>query len=278
MTAKTTLPTALQTILDAARGGRIVALTGAGISAESGIPTFRGEEGYWVVGGRNYQPEEMATQVMFGRRPRDLWSWYLFRRSICRAAKANPGHTAMVTLEKALGDRFTLVTQNVDGLHLRAGNTLERTWQIHGNIDYMRCTTPCTRTLFELPDGFEGWERGRTPTDAEWTRLVCPKCGTAARPHVLWFDEYYDEEWYRFESSIRVSQTADLLLVVGTAGATNLANQMVQVTARAGGAIVDVNPAANPFSRVAERLPNGFAAQGPSGEWLPRIARYLLAQ
>ncbi len=101
--------------------GKVVALTGAGISAESGIPTFRGTDGYWVVGSRNYMPQEMATREMFERAPEEVWRWYLYRFGVCRHAAPNAGHAALVRLERALGDRFTLVTQNIDGLHRRAG-------------------------------------------------------------------------------------------------------------------------------------------------------------
>src|SRR5690606_10651146 len=111
--------------------GRILVLTGAGISAESGIPTFRGEEGYWRIGSRNYYPEELATRAAFSRMPDEIWGWYLYRRSVCRAASPNAGHLALAELERGLverneGDRFLLVTQNIDGLHLRAGNSLAR--------------------------------------------------------------------------------------------------------------------------------------------------------
>src|SRR5512138_2460273 len=114
-----------------AKDGKVVALTGAGISAESGIPTFRGAEGYWVVGSRNYMPQEMATLEMFERAPEEVWRWYLYRFGICRDASPNAGHAALVSLEDALGDRFTLVTQNIDGLHRRAGS--RRVYTIHGD-------------------------------------------------------------------------------------------------------------------------------------------------
>ena len=114
----------------AARGA-VVALTGAGISAESGIPTFRGEEGIWVVGSRHHVPQEMATRAMFDARPDEVWRWYLHRFGVCGAAAPNAGHRALVALERALGERFTLVTQNIDGLHRRAGS--RRVLAIHGD-------------------------------------------------------------------------------------------------------------------------------------------------
>ena len=118
-------------------------LTGAGISAESGIPTFRGPEGYWRVGSRNYRPMELATREAFERMPEEVWRWYLYRRAVCRAAAPNPAHRALVDAERRLGDRFLLVTQNVDGLHRRAGSDPARTFEIHGNIDLWRCADDC---------------------------------------------------------------------------------------------------------------------------------------
>ena len=115
--------------------GPLVFLTGAGISAESGIPTFRGPEGFWRVGSRNYHPQEMATARAFSSMPDEVWRWYLHRRGVCRAAAPNAAHQALVQLDERLGERFRLVTQNVDGLHLRAGGDPARIYQIHGNID-----------------------------------------------------------------------------------------------------------------------------------------------
>ena len=154
-------------------GGDLVVLTGAGISAESGIPTFRGPEGYWTVGSREYRPEEMATFAMFSRFPEDVWQWYLYRLGVCRRAEPNAGHRAVKTMEDLLGDRFLLITQNVDGLHLRAGNSLERTYQIHGNIDYMRCAAGCSGDLFPVPDSIEPKTKDEPLTDAERESLKC---------------------------------------------------------------------------------------------------------
>src|SRR4249920_3618046 len=113
-----------------ARGGLAVALTGAGVSAESGIPTFRGKEGYWSVGAREYHPQELATHEAFTTMPWDVWAWYLYRRAVCRAAAPNAGHDAIVGWDAREGDRFALVTQNVDGLHRRAGSPGARTFAI----------------------------------------------------------------------------------------------------------------------------------------------------
>jgi len=257
------------------RAGRVVALTGAGISAESGIPTFRGKEGFWVVGSRNYMPQEMATHAMFMIRPEEVWRWYLYRFGVVRHAEPNAGHRALVDLERALGDRFTLVTQNIDGLHRRAGSSEERTYCIHGDAAWVRCNYDCGAGRLPLPD--MGVRDAATPFGEEDRRkLTCPKCGNWLRPHVLWFDEYYDEENYRFESTMRAAREADLLLVVGTSGATNLPMRVGETCFATGAALVDVNPEENPFSDLAEQSPRGFFARGTATERLPDIVRALV--
>jgi len=256
-------------------GGTLVALTGAGISAESGIPTFRGKEGYWTVGSTEYHPQEMATHAMFSREPEEVWAWYLYRRTVCRAAGPNEGHRAVVDMEQALGDRFLLLTQNVDGLHLRAGNSPGRTFQIHGNIDFARCDADCGQAIFALPDDLSDKEKGAGITDEERGILRCPSCGGWARPHVLWFDECYDEEHFRFDSSMRAAVAASVLLVVGTSGATNLPMQVGQAALRHGALIIDVNPEPNPFSSMATRAETGYYLQGGGGDMLPAIAACL---
>ncbi|MGE0487913.1 MAG: NAD-dependent deacetylase [Vulcanimicrobiota bacterium] len=243
---------ALKDLLARAGGERIVVLTGAGVSAASGVPTFRGEEGYWTVGSQHYHPTELATNQAFSQMPDDVWSWYLYRRGVCRQAEPNSAHLACVALEQALGDRFLLVTQNVDGLHLRAGNSLERTYQVHGNIDFMRCWNDCTPGFVPIPEGVPFKQRGESLDDHDRRLLVCPKCGGLARPHVLWFDECYDEAHFRFHSSLEATLTCGALVVAGSSGATNLPMQMAVMVSGRGGVMIDINPEANPFARMAE--------------------------
>src|SRR5690606_30740717 len=131
--------------------GRCLFLTGAGISAESGVPTFRGEDGYWVVGSRPYHPRELATRQAFVRMPGAVWGWSLHRLRVCPGALPNPAHAALAEPAPALGERFLLVTHNVDGLHLRAGSPRESTYGVHGNIAYMRCARGC-EGLWSVPD------------------------------------------------------------------------------------------------------------------------------
>lgn len=262
--------------------GLIVTVTGAGVSAESGVPTFRGEEGYWRIGSRNYFPEELATRAAFSQMPDEIWGWYLYRRSVCRAASPNAGHLALAELERGLvehgeGDRFLLVTQNVDGLHLRAGNTPARTYQIHGNLDYMRSLRDDDTQIFPLPKELgERWQRGRAIGPEQREQLVCPHEQTLARPHVLWFDESYDEARYRFRSTLEAVERASLVLVVGTSGLTNLPSMIVHRTAERRVPLLVINRDPSPYSSMAERIPSGLFVQGPAGEVLPPLVNYLL--
>lgn len=262
--------------------GSILTLTGAGVSAESGVPTFRGEEGYWRIGSRNYFPEELATREAFARMPDEIWGWYLYRRSVCRAASPNAGHLALAELERGLverneGERFLLVTQNVDGLHLRAGNTPARTYQIHGNLDYMRPQADHDTSIFPLPRELgDVWPKGRAIGPEQRELLVCPHDGRPARPHVLWFDESYDEERFRLHSALAAVERASLVLVVGTSGATNLPSMIVRRTVARGVPLLVLNRDSSPFSNMAGQVPNGRFVQGPAGELLPPLVNFLL--
>ena len=263
----------------AAEAGGVVVLTGAGISAESGIPTFRGPEGYWTVGSREYHPQEMATHAMFRREPEAVWAWYLYRRGVCHAAEPNPGHRALVDLERFLGDRFVLVTQNVDGLHLRAGSTPARTYQVHGNIDHMRCGVDCGPEIRPVPAAIPAKPRGAPLDDAERKLLRCPSCGGWARPQILWFDECYDEEHFRYDSAIAAAAGAALLLVVGTSGSTTLPLQVGAIVARRGAILIDVNPEPNPFADLAEQGARGLALRGSAALVLPDlVGRWIEAE
>lgn len=263
-------------LLESCREGSVLVLTGAGISAESGIPTFRGSEGYWVEGSTHYQPMELATAAAFERVPETVWAWYLHRRAVCRAARPNAAHDALVRLEQAFGSRFLLVTQNVDGLHLRAGNTPERTYCIHGDIDRMRCARECDGRIVPIPDDVPTvWPRGRALDPETARKLVCPTCGGRARPHVLWFDESYDEPRFRFESTRRASMSYGLLIVVGTTGATNLPLQVGYAFARRRAPMLVINPEENPFSELLDRGVGAYVA-GTAGDLVPRTVDVLL--
>ena len=256
------------------RQNRLVVLSGAGISAESGIPTFRGPEGYWTVGSREYRAEEMATFNMFQKQPDEVWQWYLYRLGVCRNAKPNAAHFAVVELEQMLNDRFFLITQNVDGLHLEAGSSTTRTYQIHGNINYMRCAVECTDETFNIPNVVTPKSKDQPLSNVERHALRCPHCGGRTRPHVLWFDEYYDEAHYRYDSSIRAAINTDILLIVGTSGATNLPMQVGTLAAQRGALLIDVDPTPNPFSKLAQQS-GGVFAQGAAGDILPKLVAMM---
>lgn len=255
--------------------GRITVLTGAGISAESGIPTFRGPEGYWTVGSVHYQPEQISNYAMFCRQPSEVWKWFLYRRGVCSAAEPNPGHLALAAMEGLLADRFTLITQNVDGLHLRAGSGLDRTLQIHGNLNYMRCDAGCSKQVCLIPAAVPAKSRGESISPTEWALLTCPDCGGPARPHVLLFDECYDESYYRFETALRVAAETSLLIVVGTEGATTLPNHIVECVQGHGGTIIDVNIQRNRFSLSAEASPRGMFIEGTASSVLTHTLTQL---
>ena len=250
-------------------------LTGAGISAESQIPTFRGPEGYWTVGSRVYQPQEMATFQMFQINPRAVWQWYLYRLGVCRQAVPNAGHYALVEMEPLFPERFTLVTQNVDNLHLRAGQHAENTYEIHGNIFYVRCSNECERRIYPMPASISGKARDEAVSDREWQRLHCENCGHLLRPHVLWFDETYNESYYRLESTMKAAGKTDILIIVGTSGATNLPNQVVSQVYHRGGVIIDINIEPNSFSRLADGYGRGMSIRQPSSMALPWMLEWF---
>ncbi|MEX2354012.1 MAG: Sir2 family NAD-dependent protein deacetylase, partial [Gammaproteobacteria bacterium] len=236
---------------------QITVLTGAGISAESGIPTFRGPEGYWTVGSSNYHPQEMATNAMFMRDPDEVWKWYLYRLSVYRHARPNPGHLALVEMERLLGDRFTLITQNIDNLHLLAGNSPARTLQIHGNIYQMRCSVDCRQTTWPLPLALLPREKDQVLSSADRQLLSCPDCGMRTRPHVLWFDECYDEQHFRFDTALAVAAKTDVLVIAGTSGATTLPNLIANIVYRNRRTIIDINIEESPFTGLALNSLNG---------------------
>jgi len=251
--------------------GHITILTGAGISAESGIPTFRGPEGYWTVGSKEYHPQEMATYRMFMQKPDEVWRWYLYRIGVCGKAEPNQGHHSLVEMEKLFKNRLTLITQNVDNLHIRAGSGLENTFQIHGNIFFMRCSNECTLKIYPVPEDLIGRTKDQIITEKDRRLLKCPDCGRRTRPHVLWFDEIYNEHYYRYHSSLKVAGETALLIVVGTSGATNLPNQVVWAVENNGGIIIDINIEKNPFSDLALKSQRGFFIKQPSSKALPSI-------
>lgn len=259
-----------------ARSGRVVVLTGAGVSAESGIPTFRGKEGYWTVGAREYHPQELATREAFDTMPWEVWAWYLYRRGVCRRAEPNAAHVALVRLANILPARFALVTQNVDGLHRRAGSPESQSYAIHGDISLMRCVDECAVDRWPIPETVPDFAKGEAVPDEVRRLLVCPRCGAMARPHVLWFDESYDEPRYHLDTVRRLATQTTLLVVVGTSAQTNLPWQVVSLAERVGATIVDVNLEDNPFGDIAARS-GGVVRQSAAGA-VPMIVDHLMLE
>ncbi len=269
---------ALDSLLARRAPERVVVITGAGVSAESGIPTFRGKEGYWVVGSKEYHPQEMATLAAFLKMPRECWRWYLYRRTVCRGAEPNPAHHALVELEQKLGDRFTLITQNVDGLHLRAGNSQARTLEVHGNANFMRVHEDGEDAeLLRIPDQVQIHEREQPLGDEHWD-LLRDGQGRRTRPHILWFDEYYVEPLYRSDSAIAAAAQCDLIVVAGTSGAAAIPYHAVAEALRHGATMIDINPDENPFSEQADSLvarERGMWLRGSAAQWMPELVARL---
>ncbi|HSG06906.1 MAG TPA: NAD-dependent deacylase [Longimicrobiales bacterium] len=239
-------------LLTAAR--RVVVLTGAGISAESGVPTFRGEQGLW----KSYAPEDLATPGAFQRNPRLVWEWYGWRREKVAGCAPNPGHLALA--RRALAGGMLLVTQNVDGLHEMAaraeagdadpGPALPL--ELHGALFRDRCTRCGRRSP----------ATGRVDASRLETLPRCRTCNALARPDVVWFGELLDAA--ALGRAFEEAGLADVCLVVGTSALVHPAASIPAITLNGGGVVVEVNPEATPVSdyarvsvraRAAEALP-----------------------
>jgi NAD-dependent deacetylase len=209
---------------------RVIVLTGAGISAESGIPTFRGAGGLW----EKYKPEELATPQAFNKNPELVWRWYDYRRQKIAQAEPNRGHEILAELEKRW-EGFYLITQNVDGLHQRAGS--RKVIELHGNIWKVRCTS-CT---------YEGYNYEVPLRDIP---PRCPNCGGILRPGVVWFGEPlpYDA----LNTAYSLSREADLFMVVGTSALVYPAAELPLVAKEMGAFLIEVNPEETPLSPYAD--------------------------
>ncbi|MFP2964033.1 NAD-dependent deacylase [Myxococcus sp. 1LA] len=233
----------------------LLVLTGAGVSAESGVPTFRGMGGLW----EDQPVEAVASPEGFRKDPALVWRFYSERRKGAAAVHPNPGHDAFVAWERHLGDRFLLATQNVDGLHTRAGS--QRVVEMHGNLFKTRCSS-CERPPF---DDATVYPVGSVPE--------CDACGKRLRPHIVWFGEYLDPaDLERIESFALQGATSGRLvfLAAGTSGAVFPAAGIVDRVRRAGGEtwLVNLDPAEN-SSRFEHRI------VGKSGEVLPGLAKLI---
>jgi len=225
-----------------------VILTGSGTSAESGVPTFRdAQDGLWA----QYRPEDLATPEAFERDPGFVWDWYEWRRSIVADVEPNPGHLAIAELQARL-PRVTLITQNVDGLHQRAGS--RDVIEFHGNIMRSRCSVE--HRVVEAP------------RDADSSPPPCPNCGAPIRPDVVWFGEAIPEA--ALEDALRAVTDCDVIVVVGTSAQVQPAASLAAQAGALGATLVEINPEATPLSARAD-----ITMRGPSGELLPQIVRAL---
>jgi len=222
----------------------ITVLTGAGISADSGVPTFRGAEGLW----RNFHAEDLATPEAFARDPRLVWEWYNWRRELIATKQPNPAHIALVELERRAHDTFWLITQNVDGLHRTAGS--QRLSEIHGNIWKVRCTG-C----------------GDISENREVPLPLLPKCQLChalLRPHIVWFGEsLWEEDLRRCDEAL---QTCNLLLVIGTSGVVYPAAGFASVAKEVGALVIEINLESTPQSDLVD-----LSLQGRAKDLVPLL-------
>ena len=246
MTIETVIPEAL---IEALRSSRhVCVLTGSGISAESGVPTFReAQTGLW----ERFDPHELATPEAFLRDPVLIWNWYRWRRDLVAKVKPNSGHRALVDLQAQVRD-FTLITQNVDGLHQRAGS--QNVIEFHGNLFEDRCIVEdCVVT---------------EDYDASATVPTCPACGSNLRPGVVWFGEAIPQN--ALQDSMTAASSCDLFLSIGTSSLVWPAAGLADAARAAGATIVEVNPDTTPLSNATD-----FQLNGNAGTILPELLERL---
>ncbi len=225
---------------------KLFVLTGAGISAESGIPTFRGKDGLW----KNYSATDLATPEAFNRNPELVWEWYRWRQDIISKAKPNPAHYALVDLEN-LFDEFLLLTQNVDNLHQQAG--LKNILELHGNIFRTRCLE-CGRI-------------GKIKDAEPKTLPHCP-CGGLLRPDVVWFGETIPLNVW--EDSMRFLNSVDVAIICGTSGVVWPAAAIPEIAKNNGAKTIEINLEQTPISLVVD-----ISILSPAGKILPEIVKIL---
>lgn len=228
----------------------ITAIVGAGASVASGLKTFRGEDGLY----KGVQPEDLASVQGFRKDPKLVWSWYKWRISGVFIAKPNSIHYSLVELETA-GLLDKVITQNVDGLHRRAGQSEEKLIEIHGNIINTHCLDNCGRktTLDSVP---------------EQIPILC-SCGSYQRPAVVWFGEQLDSEDIR--KSERALQRSDIILTIGTSGMVTPVATMPYIAKQHGAFLIDFNINTTPISHISDLF-----LQGGAEETVPQIVDYII--
>jgi NAD-dependent deacetylase len=247
-------------------------LTGAGISADSGIPTYRGSDGIWVKGTKFHKPEEFGTFKYFKENPEEVWQYSLFRKKMFENAQPNESHLEILKIENLLQDRFQLITQNIDNLHRRAGT--ERIYEIHGKSREIKCSNGC-KGIEDLPAEIDGKDINEDLTEKDIELLKCKECGDWMRPNILWFDERYDEKTNKRFSSLKIAKNSGILFIVGTSGATNLPMAIAETTLKYGGTIVDINTEDNLFTELIKDKKNKIIIRKTSTETLKTIREIL---
>jgi NAD-dependent deacetylase len=224
----------------------VTVLTGAGVSAESGVPTFRqAQTGLWA----QYDPHELATPTAFRRNPKLVWDWYAWRRELVSQAQPNPAHLALVAMAQ-LVPIFTLVTQNVDNLHQRAGR--QAVIELHGNITRTKCAGD-GRIIPTWPESDDYPPR-------------CPDCGHYLRPDVVWFGENLPRA--ALEQALEAAQRCDLFFSIGTSALVQPAASLPLLAVENGAVLVEINPDQTPLTQAAD-----YALHGPAGEVLPALLK-----
>jgi len=231
-----------------AGAGRVAVLTGAGISAESGVPTFRGKDGLW----RQYKAETLATPEAFERDPKLVWEWYDWRRGLIAPVEPNAGHRVIAGWESLFGE-MAVITQNVDGLHAKAGS--QNVVELHGNIWKLRCTR-------------EGNVEEVRDNPLPHIPPVCPNCGSFLRPHIVWFGESLDP--VVLGRAYELSESCQVMFVIGTSAVVHPAASLPYSAARAGAKIIEVNLEPTSLTPQAD-----FFFPGKAGEILPVLDRRL---
>ena len=239
-------------ILKSARA--VVAFTGAGVSQESGVPTFRdAQTGLW----EQYNPEDLATPDAFHRNPKLVWSWYIHRLNLVALAQPNPGHVALANLPERV-EQVHVITQNVDDLHERAGSA--NVIHLHGRLDRFRCSQDCSGARSPILLAAEDVNADRVPT--------CPNCGAYVRPDVVWFGERLESA--SLDCASELTSTCDVMLVIGTSGVVQPASLLPERARENGAKVFIVNPMSTEQLPVAD-----LHLQAASGEVLPRIVNSL---
>jgi NAD-dependent deacetylase len=241
---------------------RVLVLTGAGVSAESGIPTFRGKDGYW----RNLNPAKLATPEAFAKDPGLVWEWYRERRQRIRNAQPNPAHKVIAKLAQH-AQEFLLVTQNVDDLHARAGSSKEKMVQIHGDI----FVTRCSRCDFRRHDYEHDHEHEHEHESEDIDVPRCPRCSALMRPGVVWFGEQLPRDELRRVENYLEDGPCDFVIVAGTTATFGYITDWALRAIASDGELLEVNPEDTPLSQFATERMRERAALA-----LPRIVDELV--